>query len=241
MINSQFENKSVIITGVSRGLGLALAETFIVRGAKVFGCSRTSPPLQHPSFFYQKTDLRLTEDINKFAKKIKKTTNKVDVVIHNAALPGDGGIASVDEAQWDEVFAVNVKAPFLLTKSLLKLFKAGTSVVFVTTIITQRYRPEKLTYTVSKSALTSLAHYLACELGPKGIRVNIVAPSIFPSSFRNNNLLIEQDRENIVLSTPLRKICTIDNIVSAVLFLCSDEACFINGAEIPVDGGRRLL
>jgi 3-oxoacyl-[acyl-carrier protein] reductase len=238
--NKRFKDRVVIVTGASRGLGKEIAMSFQREGAIVIGFARSEIAEEELPFNYHRVDIRSTENIQGFVDEVIRKYNKVDILIHNAAIPGDGGIYGVDEVQWDDVFDTNLKGPAFLTRSVVPYMKNGSSIIFISTRLADQVLPERLVYSVSKAALGMLAKSLAHELGEAGIRVNVIAPTIMATSFRNNDVYVEKNLEKIISETPLRKICTLGDVAEAAMFLSSEQAGFITGIVLPVDGGRSL-
>lgn len=238
--HKRFKDKVVIVTGASRGLGREIATSFQREGAIVIGFARSEMAREELLFDYQTVDISSIESIQGFVDEVIREYKKVDILIHNAAIPGNGGIYGVDEVQWDDVFDTNLKGPAFLTRSVLPYMKNGSSIIFISTRLADKVLPERLVYSVSKAALGMLAKSLAYELGEVGIRVNVIAPTIMPTAFRNNDMYVEKNLKRIISETPLRKICTVGDVAEAAMFLSSEQAGFITGIVLPVDGGRSL-
>lgn len=238
--NKRFKDKVVIVTGASRGLGKEIATSFSREGAVVTGFARTELERDKLPFDYHTVDINSIESIQGFVNEVIRKHKRVDILIHNAAIPGNGGIHIVDELQWDNVFNTNLKGPVFLTKFIIPYMARGSTIIFISTRLADKVLPGRLAYSVSKTALVMFAKNLAYELGELGIRVNVVSPTIMPTSFRNNQVYIKDNLNKIINETPLRKICTLEDVAQSAMFLSSDEAEFITGIVLPVDGGRSL-
>lgn len=238
--SKRFKDKIVIVTGASRGLGKEIALSFVKEGAIVIGCARTRLKKEDNPFEYYSLNIGSIESMHRFVNKIIKRYKKIDILVNNAAIPGNGGINDLDEAQWNKVLNVNLKGPVFLTKFCIPYMRSGSNVIFISSRLSEKVFSDKLVYSISKAGLTRAAKNLAYELAEAGIRVNIVNPSIMPTRFRNNKKVIEMNYEKIMSETPLKKVCVSEHIVQSIMFLCSGAAEFITGITLPVDGGRSL-
>ena len=238
--NKRFKDKIVIVTGASRGLGKEIATSFSREGAAVIGFARTELERDKLPFEYYIVDICSIESIQGFVNEVIRKYKKVDILIHNAAIPGNGGISHLDEMQWDKVFNTNLKGAVFLTKFIIPYMKNGSSIIFISTRLADKVFPGRLAYSVSKASLVMFAKNIAYELGELGIRVNVISPTIMPTSFRNNDIYIKNNLNKIINETPLRKICSPENVAQSAMFLSSEEAEFITGIVLPVNGGRSL-
>lgn len=221
----------IVITGASRGLGHALASSFIQRGDEVVSCSRsgTGPG--------RAVALDLS-DPNVSASFGTLELGLADVLVCNAAVANDALLVLQSEQDILSTIQVNLISPTLLVREYfrtrLAAQKTGT-VIFIGSIAGMRGIKGLSTYGATKGALSSLTASLAREMGPAGFRINTVVPGYFDSELSAS--LSPSDRERVVARTPLKRLASVEDVCPLVLFLASDASSFITGQSIVVDGG----
>lgn len=217
----RFKEKLVIVTGGAKGIGAKIAERFINEGAKVEIIDKNEGD-------WYVGDLADKDVIEGFTSYIIKKYGKVDILVNNA-LPLMKGI---DECTWEEfVYSqkVGVVAPFYISKLFKDHFPKGSSIINISSSRDRMSQPQTESYTAAKGGIAALTHALAMSLAPK-VRVNSISPGwIDTISYEAS----EEDK----IQQPVGRIGTPDDIASMVLFLCSDEAGFITGENIVIDGG----
>ncbi|WP_330301898.1 MULTISPECIES: SDR family oxidoreductase [unclassified Streptomyces] len=221
-------DKVVVITGAAGGQGAAEAEVLTREGARVIATDVTETP------GCRRLDVTNDKEWAQLAAELRESYGQVHGLVNNAGVTWRARIGEVRPEDMTRVHAVNVTGPLLGIQHLTPLMQAGASIVNVgsSAALTAHY---PVAYTTSKWALRGLSRITAMELGPRGIRVNTIHPGFIEtdmtasaaSAFRTANLR----------ATPLGRTGTIDDITPLVVFLLSDDASFITGAEIPVDGG----
>ena len=144
-------------------------------------------------------------------------------------------------ADFDDTFAVNVRAPYALARAAIPIMGPGSSIMFVGTNLTRYGKPGAAAYAASKAAVESLTRTLAVELGPAGIRVNAVSPGMTHTEMTAGNFADEERHRQLVSMSPVGYLGEPDDIANAIAFLTSDAARYINGSAVVIDGGRRLL
>lgn len=241
MSQNRFRDKVVIVTGASRGIGKEIALRYHAEGASVIGCARTAKEqLGAIPFQYMEMDLRSNKSVKNFVSQVHVEHKQIDIVVNNAAIPGKGGLQGISEDQWHEVLDVNLKGAVFLSKYCIPHMNSGSSMLMIASIIGVKVSSEKLLYSISKAALIMFTKCIAYELGPLGIRANVILPSITPTKFRKNDFYVSEHLTEILESTPLKQLCSPKDIVNAAMFLTSEDAKFITGVALPVDGGRIL-
>ncbi len=238
----RFENKVVVVTGGASGIGKAAAEMFRGEGARVIVLDRQVGDAGDGITVLQ-ADVRLGNEISGAAEKIRGMFGRLDVLCNNAGVELSKDLLEMSEEEWDLVMDVNVKGMFLLCKYLLPLMieSEGGSVVNVSSISGLLGWPSSSAYCTSKGAVILFTKQLALEYGKHNIRVNAVAPGTTKTSMIDRLLKDEADL-NATLKLirerhPLGRFADPREIASAILFLASDEASFITGSVLPVDGG----
>ena len=240
---TNFENKHVLITGGTSGIGLTIAEHFYQAGANVTVIGRSEVKLAKLEKFTPLCiDLSDQQSILQLHNHISQP---VDHLINNAAIAEFTAFSSCSVKQLNDHIAVNLAAPFLITQQILPFLNKGSSILNISSYFSNRMlhdRPSSM-YSLTKGGLDSLTKSLAFELGTKQIRVNAIAPgSVDTPLFRANTdkLNVEQKKKfNKKISTlyPLNRIGNTNDIANLALFICSPMAEWMTGSIINIDGG----
>jgi NAD(P)-dependent dehydrogenase (short-subunit alcohol dehydrogenase family) len=239
------QDKKVLVTGGTSGIGEATARAYGAAGANVVITGRDeergrqivqSLVADGGRARFVRADLERFEDVQRLAGEV----GDVDVLVNNAGVFPFGATHEADGAVFDSAFAVNVKAPFFLTGAFAPRMASngGGAIVNVTTMVASFGMPGMALYSSTKAALNLLTKAWAAEYGPQGVRVNAVAPG--PTRTPGTEPMGEA-LDQIASTLPLGRPANAGEIADAALFLGSEEASYVNGAVLAVDGGRTAV
>ncbi|MGK6341647.1 SDR family oxidoreductase [Chryseobacterium sp. DT-3] len=247
----RFKNKTALITGGTNGMGFATAQKFINQGGKAIITGRSEETVDHAlnklgaQAFGIVSDAGNMKDLMNLQTEVKKYTATIDVIFANAGYGKFFPIENVNEEHFDELFNVLVKGPFFTVQQMLPLMGKGSSVIFNTSVATEVVMPNFSIYSAAKSAVQSFIKTFAVELTERGIRVNGVSPGHIKTNIFNNTGLnaeqIESAVHDIIPTIPFKRQGEPEEIANTVLFLASEEASYIHGAEIKVDAGISVI
>ncbi len=239
--------RTLLLTGASRGIGHATVKRFSAEGWRVLTCSRHPFDARCPwpggEDNHVQVDLSSPDDTIRAIAGIKeKIDGKLDALVNNAGISpkGEGGARlstlDTDLRTWGKVFHVNFFAPVVLARGLKdELAAAKGSVVNVTSIAGARVHPfAGAAYATSKAALVALTREMAHDFGPLGVRVNAIAPGEIETS------ILSPGTERIVEQLPLRRLGQPAEVAAAIYFLCSAESSYISGTEIEINGAQHV-
>src|SRR5450830_1818074 len=249
----RLQDKVAIVTGAGSGFGEAIAKTYAREGARVLvadisevGGRRVTEQIVgaggHASFV--RTDVSQSADMAALLSHALTLFGGVHIVVNNAGTTHrNRPMLEVDEAEFDRLFAINVKSIFLSAKTFVPHFRQSGGGVFINIASTAgiRPRPGLTWYNGSKGAVITLSKSMAAELGPDNIRVNCVNPDISATGLLTEFMGVPdtpENRKKFTATIPLGRFSTPDDIANACLYLGSDEASFITGTCLEVDGGR---
>ncbi|GGN07363.1 oxidoreductase [Dyadobacter beijingensis] len=238
-----FTNKNVVISGGSQGIGLATAKAFVQQGAHVLITGRNPETLQkaaeaidNPNLQTLAADTSNLNGITVLEKWVVESGKKVDVLFLNAAIGVYAPIQHVTEADFDAQFNTNVKGHFFTLQRLIPHLAEGASVIFTSSGVASAAGIASSVYSATKAALNKIADIAVNELAERKIRVNIISPG----PIQTPGLLTVASHEvqdYLASRSALQRLGNAEEVANTVLFLASDAAGYINGADIAVDGG----
>ncbi len=241
----RLENKVTVITGAGSGIGKETAFLFAKEGAKVVvadvnekaGEETVAQINKNGEGFFVKLDVSNREQAKQMVKITLEKYGKIDVLINNAGIVQDAFLSKMTEEQWDKVINVNLKGVFNCAQAVVEvMMNQGNGVIINTSsIVGLNGNVGQVNYAATKAGLIGMTKTLAKELGRKGIRVNAVAPGFITTPMTSN--VPEKILEMMKEKTPLRRLGEPKDVAYAYLYLASDEANFVNGAVLCVDGG----
>lgn len=241
-------DKVALITGGSTGIGLATAKRLAREGAKVIITGRRQEALDsavqdigHGATAIR-SDVSSAADVDALMKKVASSHGKIDVLFANAGGGEFSPLGSITEAQVDKYFGINVKGTLQTVQGALPLMSAGSAIVITGSIASVKGTPAFGVYAATKASLRSFARTWASDLKGRDIRVNVVSPGVvvtpaYKSELKMSDEQIEAYTKEVAATTPLGRVGQADEIAKAVSFLASDDASYITGVELFVDGG----
>jgi gluconate 5-dehydrogenase len=240
----RFEGRTCLVTGGGRGIGRAVAVALAGEGASVAVGARTRAQVEAVAGDLGERALALELDVTDQASCERAVAEVAARLGPPSVLVNAAGISPVrqraeqhDVDAWREILDVNLTGSFLMTRAAAPLLERGGVVVMISSVTGRIASPRLAGYGASKAGLAHLTRTLAREWADRGVRVNAVSPGYVETELTDAMLAVERLREEIVAQTPLGRIATVEEVVPAVLFLASDEASYITGAELLVDGG----
>jgi NAD(P)-dependent dehydrogenase (short-subunit alcohol dehydrogenase family) len=247
-MGARFEGKVVLVIGGNSGIGRAAALAYAAEGGQVVITGRDPATLQAvataigPRTLAIRADIADIDSTDEVVRQVRERHGRVDVLFVNAGVGGFAPVPAVTPELWDQVHDVNLKGCFFAAQKVLPLMGRGGSIVFTGSIGSQLAAPANVVYAASKAGLRAVARIFAVELVAQGIRVNMVSPgpTETPIIYRNPGMdekAADALRQMMIANTPMKRMGTPEEIARAVLFLSSDEASFITGVDLFVDGG----
>ncbi|WP_299362208.1 SDR family NAD(P)-dependent oxidoreductase [Winogradskyella sp.] len=243
----KLENKVAVITGANSGIGLASAKLFLQEGAKVVISGRRVEALEEATkdlegdYITVVADVSKDEDNKRLIDESVAKYGNIDILFLNAGVAPPTPTTDVTADHYNEVFDINVKGPILATKEALPHINDGGTILFTNSIVHQKGFDGLGVYSASKGALRAYARVLTSELKSRGIRVNSIAPGPIDTPIYGKMGLpqevVEDMGKGFAESVPLGRFGTSEEIANTALFLASDDASYINGIELEVDGG----
>ena len=228
-------SRVVLITGGSKGIGLACAKAFAALGDKVAITYNSSPP--PPEFFGVKCDVTDTAQVDAAFAAVEEHFGTIEVLVSNAGITKDTLLLRMKEADFTEVIDANLTAAFRVVKRATPgMLKARSGrIILMSSVVGLLGSAGQANYAASKAGLVGFARSLARELGSRSITVNVVAPG--PVETDMTAALTAEQLQTITSSVPLQRMATPEEVAGVVAFLASQPAAYITGAVIPVDGG----
>ncbi len=241
------DGKVAIITGGSSGIGLATAKRFVAEGAFVFITGRRGAELEQAvkeiggNAVAIQADSSSLPDLDRVYATIEAEKGHIDIVVANAGILEHAPIAQVTEAHFDRVFAVNVKGLVFTVQKALPLMPDGGTIILMSSTVANKGLGRSGVYAATKAAIRSFARNWIVDLKDRKIRVNVISPGPIETpgltGAAPDQAAASAMLDRMATQIPLGRVGTPDEIAQAAVFLASDAASFINGADIQVDGG----
>lgn len=246
---NRFEGKSVIVTGAASGFGAAIARKFAAEGAGVIcadidkaGAEKLAATLGNAIAF--EVDVASEEQNNAMIQAAVDKFGKIDVLCCNAGVPHRGSyMIKMAVEDFDRMWAINVRSIFLAVRAAIQHMPEGSSIISTASIGGKRPRPGLAPYNASKAAVINLTQGMAVEMAPK-VRVNCVCPVSAATNFdlqaMGTQNLSEEMEKKVIDGIPMARRATPEDVADAYAFLASEEAKFITGVALDIDGGRSI-
>jgi 3-oxoacyl-[acyl-carrier protein] reductase len=248
---TDLSNRTALVTGASRGIGRAVAQRLAEQGARVivhYSASREAADSLVAEIRAAGGqadaiggDLAAVDGAHKLADQVKALgLPRLDILVANAGIAELAPLEAQSVESFDRHFAVNVRAPYFLVQQLLPLLGEGSSVILLSSVVARAAFEGTSAYSATKGAVEVLTRNFAKELGPRGIRVNAIAPGAIDTELAKDFLGTEESREYVKGLQVLKRIGQPDDIADAVLFLASDQSRWVAGRSLEVSGGANL-
>jgi len=243
----KLEEKVALITGGNSGIGLATAKQFVKEGAYVYITGRRERELTAAvraiggDVMGIQGDVSNLSDLDRLLAQIKREKGRLDIVFANAGTAKYASLGEITEDLYNQIFDINVKGVLFTVQKALPLLPDGASIILNASIVASKGLASNSVYSASKAAVRSFARTWTTDLKARRIRVNAVSPGSTATPGLNKLLASsevgEQRKKTISVNVPLGRLGTPDEVAKAVVFLASDDASYMTGAELFVDGG----
>jgi 3-oxoacyl-[acyl-carrier protein] reductase len=239
---ASLEGKVALVTGGSRGIGAAISRELGRAGAKVAVNYRSGKEAAEKiagevGGVAVQADVSDPAQAQRLVEEVEERLGDIDCLVNNAGITRDTLIARMSDEDWSEVIGTNLGGPFYGSRAVARkmMRRRSGSIVNLTSVVGLHGNPGQANYAAAKAGIIGLTKALARELGSRGVRVNAVAPGYIATEL--TNVLSEEIRGAILANTPLGRLGEPEDVAGAVRFLCSDEAAFVTGEVLLVDGG----
>jgi NAD(P)-dependent dehydrogenase (short-subunit alcohol dehydrogenase family) len=242
-MSGKFENKVVVVTGGTSGIGLATAKHFAAEGASVFITGRRQEELDAAvkgiggKVSGVRADISKLADIDRLYDAVQQKHSQIDVLVTNAGGGSMLPLGAITEEQYDDTFGRNVKGVIFTVQKALPLIPDGGAIILNASIVATKGFADWSMYSAAKAAVRSLARTWTSDLKQRRIRVNAVSPGFTDTPAWHVNEVAEQRIPAISKTVPHERFGTADEVAKAVLFLASNDSSYVTGAELFVDGG----
>jgi 3-oxoacyl-[acyl-carrier protein] reductase len=239
------QDKNVLITGATGGIGQALCKSFLKQGSNIYLVGTSNEKLNNfintelnfEKCFANSCDFSDKEAIKELTKNLG---NKIDIIINNAGITKDNLSMLMTDEEWEAVINVNLNSVFYLTRGLIRpmMKKRNGRIINITSVVGHSGNPGQSNYCAAKSGILGMSKSLALELASRNITVNCIAPGFIETAMTDK--LNDDQKNSILKNIPNGKLGSVDDIAAGALFLASDEAQYITGQTLHINGGLYL-
>ena len=243
----ELSDKVALITGASGGIGMSIVKKMKQCGAKLIISGTRQNVLNDLASELGndvktiKTDLNNKDDVLNLAKEAEACFGHIDILINNAGITADNLFLRMKDDEWDQVINVNLSAPMRLTRQVIKgmLKRRYGRVIFISSVVGYSGNAGQSNYAASKSALVGFTKSIALEVASRGITCNLIAPGFISTPMTDK--LSDDQKKNIVENIPVNRLGKVDDISNGCVYLASDEAGFITGTTLHINGGMSMI
>ena len=234
-----------LVTGASRGIGRAIAETLVARGAKVIGTATSEARAGDQRLFGASKGLVLNvtdpASIESVLENVRAEFGEVDILVNNAGITRDNLLMRMKDDEWNDIIETNLSSVFRLSKAVMRAMmkKRHGRIITIGSVVGTMGNAGQANYAAAKAGLIGFSKSLAREVASRGITVNVVAPGFIETDM--TRALTDEQRAGTLAAVPAGRLGTPNEIASAVAFLASDEASYITGETLHVNGGMYMV
>ncbi len=241
------KDKVTLITGATGGIGMSIARKMKQSGAKLILSGTRRNVLSDLKLELGNdveiitTDLNSSENIMNLAKQAEDSFGKIDILINNAGVNADNLFLRMKDEEWEKVINLNLSAPMRLTRQVIRgmLKRRYGRVIFISSVVGYTGNAGQSNYAASKSALAGFTKSIALEVASRGITCNLIAPGYISTPMTDR--LSDEQKKNIVINIPVNRLGNVDDISNGCVYLASDEASFITGTTLHINGGMSMI
>ena len=242
-----FDGKIALVTGASRGIGRAIAEDLVARGATVIGTATSENGAKAISEYLDGKGkgfvLNVTENdsIEKFLADVRAEFGEIDILVNNAGITRDNLLMRMKDDEWQDIIDTNLSSVFRLSKAVMRAMmkKRYGRIITIGSVVGTMGNAGQANYAAAKAGVIGFSKSLAREVASRGITVNVVAPGFIETDM--TRALTDDQRAGILSQVPANRLGDAKEIASAVAFLASDEASYITGEALHVNGGMYMI
>ena len=243
----ELTDKVALITGATGGIGRSIAKKMKQSGAKLILSGTRQNVLSDLASELGNdvkiiaTDLNSKDDILNLAQQAEDSFGQIDILVNNAGITADNLFLRMKDEEWEKVIDINLSAPVRLTRQIIKgmLRRRSGKIIFISSIVGYTGNAGQTNYAASKSALAGFTKSIALEVASRGITCNLIAPGFISTPMTDK--LSDQQKKNIVANIPINRLGNADDISNGCVYLASDEAGFITGTTLHINGGMSMI